>query len=498
MVIEGVIGGLAYLGLRLLNRWLYTTVSRFLCLMLAQLIVLGNAALLGRDSGAEMVFLALATMPFLLFDLRERAALGASLLCSLGCFLLARSDLLVGLEQVTENYSHSKYQGYSAAVAWTVIVFCLFQISRANERAERMLRENREIYRLVTEAAGDAIVSFDAEGKVVFANPSAERIFASESGALVGAAFAQLTDFPTDATALLHEGNGRRTTGEVFHIEISVGAAQGPRGVRTAVIRDATERQRAAYSAKMAALGAMSGNIAHEVLNPLTALLLKAGRLRRLATAQRLDGPGVLTTVVQMEAMVQRIRTIVDALRSFSRDAGEDPLRSEPVAAIIGDAVRMCAQRFRWHSIELQVAPIDPALRVACRSVEVSQILLNLLGNAHDAVEGRPSPWVRVEVEADEAEARIAVVDSGSGIPRALWGRIMEPFFTTKAVGKGSGLGLSVSKSLAESHGGRLTLDTDAPHTRFVLALARADLFSVAKGTAGGASAASAAAAASD
>ncbi|HET6283919.1 MAG TPA: ATP-binding protein, partial [Polyangia bacterium] len=118
--------------------------------------------------------------------------------------------------------------------------------------------------------------------------------------------------------------------------------------------------------------------------------------------------------------------------------------------------------------------PIPEHLFVHCRSIQISQILLNLLSNAHDAVEKSAAPWVRISVDAEGAQVRIAVIDSGPGVSPALEPRIMEPFFTTKEVGKGTGLGLSVSKGIAESHGGRLSYDRSSAHTRFVLTLPRA------------------------
>src|SRR5262249_38487909 len=93
--------------------------------------------------------------------------------------------------------------------------------------------------------------------------------------------------------------------------------------------------------------------------------------------------------------------------------------------------------------------------------------------NAFDAVESRPVRRVRITAEANDGEVRIAVTDSGPGIPAEIEPRIMEPFFTTKQTGRGTGLGLSVSKGIAEAHGGRLTHDRSAPETRFVLTLRR-------------------------
>jgi signal transduction histidine kinase len=119
------------------------------------------------------------------------------------------------------------------------------------------------------------------------------------------------------------------------------------------------------------------------------------------------------------------------------------------------------------------VDPISPDLYVECRSVQISQILLNLVSNAHDAALGQPTRWVRISAEVAPAEVSIKVTDSGPGIPPELRPRIMEPFFTTKEFGKGTGLGLSVSKGIAEAHGGRLSYDPSARHTCFVLTLPR-------------------------
>jgi C4-dicarboxylate-specific signal transduction histidine kinase len=170
---------------------------------------------------------------------------------------------------------------------------------------------------------------------------------------------------------------------------------------------------------------------------------------------------------------VHRIRGIVDALRTFARDADRDPMRPESVRKIIDDTLELCGKRFQQRAIAIDVVPIAEDLRVECRSVQISQILLNLLSNAYDAVETQERRRVRITVESDPGRVYIGVADSGPGIPYELRGRIMEPFFTTKGVGQGTGLGLSVSRGLAELHGGDLALDPSSQETRFVLALPR-------------------------
>ena len=153
----------------------------------------------------------------------------------------------------------------------------------------------------------------------------------------------------------------------------------------------AETRQVSINAAKMAALGEMSANVAHEVNNPLAAILLRAERLEKLANQGRLDAPAALRTAREIGGTAQRIRRIIDALRSFARQGDADPVRPEPVLTIVSDTVELSAQRYRLSGIDLVVDPISSALHVDCRATQISQILMNLLSNAHDAVERTPN-----------------------------------------------------------------------------------------------------------
>jgi hypothetical protein len=143
MVLEDVVGAVAFLCLPLLNRRGYRTTSRMACLVMANLIVLGNAALLGHDSGAEMVFIALVALPFSLFDLfRERGVLVFGILLAVAGFAMAHSDVLAPYQHTSANYSATGFHAYSGIVALIVILFTLIQTSVANARAERALRHD--------------------------------------------------------------------------------------------------------------------------------------------------------------------------------------------------------------------------------------------------------------------------------------------------------------------------------------------------------------------
>src|SRR6266540_240724 len=388
MVGLDVVGGLAFAGIVLLNRGGRFTAARLAFIVLANLLVLANALGLGADSGADMLFIALVALPFVFFDLADRSVIALGL--ALPVTGLVLGDLLFAdpLYARPAGYSAGSYHLYSSIAAIAIVVFSFFQISRANARAERALRD-------------DIAARERAESEL------------------------------------------------------------------------AVSRQASITAAKLAALGEMSANVAHEVNNPLTAILVRAQRLEVLAGKHRLDGEAVLRASRQIGSTVDRIRRIIDALRFFARQGDDDPMRPERVRAIVNDTVELCAQRFRMAGIDLEVLHSDGEAHVECRGGQISQILLNLLSNAFDAVDGRAERRVRLAVATSELEVHIAVTDTGGGIPGEIAHRIMEPFFTTKEIGRGTGLGLSLSKGIAEAHGGQLALDPRSTETRFLLSLPR-------------------------
>ena len=166
-----------------------------------------------------------------------------------------------------------------------------------------------------------------------------------------------------------------------------------------------------------------------------------------------------------------RIAGIVRSLQTLSRDAEQDPRQLVELGAIIEETLGICREKFRNAGVELRAEPIPAGIGVLCRPNEISQVLLNLLNNAFDAVEGREERWVGVKVRREGGKVEILVEDSGPGVPEENRERILEPFFTTKPVGKGTGLGLSISRVLLERHSGRLRLDEAADCTRFIIEL---------------------------
>jgi signal transduction histidine kinase len=173
----------------------------------------------------------------------------------------------------------------------------------------------------------------------------------------------------------------------------------------------------------------------------------------------------------KIQTTALRVAKIVRGLLTFSRKNDNFPLIISDLSKIVSETLDLCQERIRKRNITIKVNLIGNP-KVQCNPEQISQILLNLLGNSCDAIEQTPHPWIEVELFTIGSEfARIQVTDSGSGIPPEVHERIMQPFYTTKQVGKGTGLGLSISKGLAESHGGKLAYDPECKNTRFYLDL---------------------------
>ncbi|HVK61520.1 MAG TPA: ATP-binding protein, partial [Bdellovibrionales bacterium] len=235
----------------------------------------------------------------------------------------------------------------------------------------------------------------------------------------------------------------------------------------------ALESQRAAavQNARLAALGEMASGIAHEINNPLAIIAAHSNTmLTRLESGGSIEKEKFLLSLKKIETVSFRIAKIIKGLRNFARHSEGEPAEVKYVDSVVSDTLEICRERFRNSGIHLHVN-IAPNLLIKCQSVQISQVLLNLLNNAFDASVDTANPWVAIEAKETRGRIEISIVDSGSGIPLAIIDRIAEPFFTTKPVGQGTGLGLSISKGIVELHDGTLVLDRSSKHTRFIVSL---------------------------
>ena len=234
------------------------------------------------------------------------------------------------------------------------------------------------------------------------------------------------------------------------------------------------ERNLNIQASKMVTLGEMAGGVAHEINNPLMVVSGFSNRLKRkIENSNDLSEikSSLLEGLLRIKQASDRMGKIVNSLRVFSRDASLDDFESVTALSLVEDAISFVGERYKTKDISIEVDEDSLQDLVSCREIQLCQVVLNLLNNAHDAL---------VEFETSEGKIKVSgkvesnyfwlmVEDNGAGVSDELIDKIMNPFFTTKEVGKGTGLGLSISKSIMADHGGDLLYLNDYPGGCFVM-----------------------------
>jgi signal transduction histidine kinase len=239
-------------------------------------------------------------------------------------------------------------------------------------------------------------------------------------------------------------------------------------------LEDQLNEERLLREKRIEALSHMAGGLAHEISNPLAIIYARASDLK--ASAQErpvIEAEEVLKACESIVQTSDRAIKILRGLKGFAREAAKDPMEWASIYDIVEQCVDLQAARFERHRIDLRtnLAPALPLL--LCRETQVGQIVTNLLNNAFDAIDQHDCTvrWVEVSAVAAGEMLELEVVDSGPGIDEQARAHLMEPFFTTKPRGLGLGVGLSLSRAIAQEHNGSLILCDDLSHTRFRLRL---------------------------
>jgi len=344
----------------------------------------------------------------------------------------------------------------------------------------------RRIYLVLTAATSYALLI------VLFAAPGVSRTVWVDAALLVAAASIVGTYLSARLLGLLekvaHEHEHVATLNEQLEQKVAE---------RTAELEDSMRDLRAAqaqvvHAEKMASIGRLAAGIAHEInnpinfiansLQPLEATFLDARAVLTLHAqgahdeaerqAKRLGLPAAVQEVEPvfrtLRNGVQRSREIVTWLTTFARRDEGEPCREEDVARLLDSALTLL--RYEIGSRVEVVRNYCPDGRLRCYPGALTQVFVNLLSNAAQAIDGKGSITLTTARAADALT--IYVEDSGSGIAPEAMNKIFEPFFTTREVGRGTGLGLAIAHAIVERHRGSIRVEPRAPQgTRFEVSL---------------------------
>jgi C4-dicarboxylate-specific signal transduction histidine kinase len=237
------------------------------------------------------------------------------------------------------------------------------------------------------------------------------------------------------------------------------------------------ENERKASSAKiiqaskLATLGEMATSVAHELNQPLNVIRMAADNCRRKVSTGTADTEYLYGKLSRIEQQTVRAAAIIDHMRMFGRKAEEDPAPVDP-RKVVTNSLNLMGEQLRLAGIELVTELAEDCPFVLGHTIQLEQVLLNLLTNARDAIVQREGEAkITLRVFFDDEGVHICTEDTGGGIPEEILTRIFEPFFTTKEMGKGTGLGLSVGYGIIRDMNGTIVVENIDNGARFKILL---------------------------
>ena len=349
-----------------------------------------------------------------------------------------------------------------AAIAHLLPAVTLAMEALLMRQDEQRQQERQQLLATALEALDQPVFICGADGKIRYANHAATTVY--------GRPFADLVAQPIDTLRAPSPRTEPWRSGEQLHLR--AGGDEFPAAVTVTPIRDVRGRPRGSVSVtrdltderkvaeqlrqsdKMSALGELVAGVAHEVNNPLTGISAFAQLL--------LDEPmsaDQLESVQYIKREADRAVAVVRDLLAFARKSG--PRISEiDINGMVEQTVRLRAYGLRTGNIDVQMA-LDPGvMRVHGDERQLQQVLLNLIVNAEQAMTTERQRRLTISTSNVSGRVCIAVSDTGPGMTSEVRSRIFEPFFTTKPEGAGTGLGLSVSYGIIQSHGGSLAVES--------------------------------------
>ena len=364
----------------------------------------------------------------------------------------------------------------------TIFVGIIRDISE-RKAADLAQRESELRLRSILDTVPDAIVVIDERGTIQSFSPAAVRLFGYGEAEVAGKNVSLLMPSPyreahdsyleryhtTGERRIIGIGRvvvGLRKNGETFPMELAVGEFRVAQGrYFTGFVRDLTEQQRVArrlqdlqsellHASRLSVMGQMASTMAHELNQPLTAVTNYLEAARHLlhsgaGAAERLDD-----LIGRALAQAERAGGVIRQLRQFV-SKGETERRAESVNNLVEESLALALVGARQSGVRVSLELDRNLPPILADAVQIQQVVLNLVRNAIEAMEGCDRRELLIGTRALRDMAEVTVADSGPGIAPELADRLFQPFVTTKKTGMG--LGLSICREIVEAHHGRLT-----------------------------------------
>jgi signal transduction histidine kinase len=357
----------------------------------------------------------------------------------------------------------TKLQYLMLALSWTGLL--LGAVVSERERAQVSVARGEARLRSIVELAPDGIVITDEAGNVELANRLFESIYGAPQRAIVGRSIARLLALPSGPES--QEIPLRRADGGEIPVEVSTATILiGGRNTSVIAVRDISARKEAEARVRQhreAVEQAFRGNLteglaaalAHELNQPLSAIASYTGAAQRILAATAEPPARAVEQLAKVAAQAKRAGDIIRRLREFFRGTSLE-MNPVPLAEPVGGVLALLADEIGRVGAAVAV-DVSADLVVLADRLQIEQVLMNLIRNSLEALAGAARGGRAIRIVAGrnaEGMIEVAVSDTGSGIAPQVLERLFEPFVTANALGMG--LGLTISRSIVQAHGGKL------------------------------------------
>ena len=227
---------------------------------------------------------------------------------------------------------------------------------------------------------------------------------------------------------------------------------------------------------RLSVVGEFAAGIAHEINNPLAIIHAQSQllelQLMKLVKLNEQEFQVFSSITKKIKETTLYTSELIRNLKTFSSEANFDCIELVPLLDMIGATKKIVSKRCESENIEI-IVDVDRELSVMCNQVALSQVFMNLVTNSIDAIFNMKEKWIKIESNITEEILQILITDSGKGISDEISGKILQPFFTTKEPGSGTGLGLVICAKSISKMGGKFYYNRKSINTQFIIEFKR-------------------------